>query len=714
MISCGLLMGLVMVLAQSQQIQFDSYLIFSDKQQQLRLFISYILYFIPFFTGALAIGLIFIKRVEHIGKFYFANLLGSGAGGILALGMISSLMPATLSALAGMLPVVAGLFITTSRFSITRIYAILSLFILVFLFLYPPKLSLSQFKSLSKTLNLPDSEIMWKKTSHHGLMQLVSAPALRFAPGISLAYTEPIPVVRGVFNNGNWFGPLLFGNQLDTLMLMRYTTNNLPYVISSPRKVLILNARTGLEIDHALKNGSKEVVGIEPHTLIPPLLKHFQVKWFEDNRVNFVTSEPRSYLRRDTSSYDLIVIPTLNSFGGNSGLNALEQQYVLTTENIKDLWNKLTDKGAISITVWMDYPARYALKVLSSFSESLRQMGIRDVEKHVIAIRNWGTITFLIQRTPINFQEKQRIVDFCDEMMFDPLLLPGYNLKDREVYNLIQDKSLKDNLQKILSGDYTQFVSEYDFNVNPTSDDRPYFYQFLKLQSIARLSATFGNQLVPYFELGYLIVILTFFQIILAGLFLIILPLFKIGWKGDNKAKVLLYFGALGLGFMFVEMVLIQQFTLYLGHPIYATALVITALLVLSGIGSYRSENIVNIKSKLIRILMSITLLLIIYAFILTPVLQITISLSLVWKILIFLIIIAPVAYLLGMPFPVALKYYTSANNLPWAWGINGYFSVVSAVSVVILSVEFGFVTVMIIAALAYFLALSIAWYWKS
>ena len=255
MISCGLLMGLVMVLAQSQQIQFDSYLIFSDKQQQLRLFISYILYFIPFFTGALAIGLIFIKRVEHIGKFYFANLLGSGAGGILALGMISSFMPATLSALAGMLPVVAGIFITTSRFSITRIYAILSLLILVFLFLYPPKLSLSQFKSLSKTLNLPDAEILWEKTSHHGLIQLVSAPALRFAPGISLAYTDPIPVVRGVFNNGNWFGPLLFGNQLDSLMLMRYTTNNLPYIISSPRKVLILNAGTGLEIDHALKNG---------------------------------------------------------------------------------------------------------------------------------------------------------------------------------------------------------------------------------------------------------------------------------------------------------------------------------------------------------------------------------------------------------------------------------------------------------------------------
>jgi len=158
MISCGLLMGLVMVLAQSQQIQFDSYLIFSDKQQQLRLFISYILYFIPFFTGALAIGLIFIKRVEHIGKFYFANLLGSGAGGILALGMISSFMPATLSALAGMLPVMAGLFITTSRFSITRIYAILSLLILVFLFLYPPKLSLSQLNSQVQNMVLIDCQ----------------------------------------------------------------------------------------------------------------------------------------------------------------------------------------------------------------------------------------------------------------------------------------------------------------------------------------------------------------------------------------------------------------------------------------------------------------------------------------------------------------------------------------------------------------------------
>jgi len=712
MILCGFLMGIVPVLAQTKGLQFDSYLLFNDGGQKLKLIFTCFLFFTPFLCGALVIGLVFIKEVSRIGKLYFANLVGSGLGGILALAMIWVFMPKNLPALTGILPIIAGLTLNTGKLALNRILALLSSLFLIILLVNPPELKLSQFKNLSKTIILPDARILWEKSNPHGLLQMVNAPSIRYAPGLSLTYQHPVPIVKAVFNNGNWFGPLR--NSVDPGILMKYTSNDLPYRISSPQKILVLNAGTGLDIEHALINEITAVVGIEKHSLMPELLKYNQTAWIGDKRVNYIITDERSFLRRDTLLYDLIVFPNLNSFGGNSGLNALEMEYSLTEESLIDLWNKLSpEQGMLAFTVWLDYPARYPLKVLSSIRHVLDQFKVGDIKKHIIAIKSWGTITFLVKKLPFNPDETKNTLLFCDEMMFDPVLLPGVDIHQREVYNELQDDDL--HFEEILSEDHRQFLDQYDFKIKPASDDRPYFYQFLKLTSIVRLSSFFGGQSVPYFELGYLIVILTLLQVLVAGLFLIILPLFKIGWKGSQKVGTLFYFGAIGVGFLFVEMVLIQRFTLYFGNPIYSTALVLTTLLFFSGIGSFWAESVASEKKGLIKILFIITIWLLIYAFILTPLLQTSIALILPLKILIFLLIIAPLGYLMGMPFPMALKFHTSVENIPWAWGINGYFSVISTILAIVLSVEFGFSSVMLFSAGAYLLALLAShYYFKS
>ncbi len=209
--------------------------------------------------------------------------------------------------------------------------------------------------------------------------------------------------------------------------------------------------------------------------------------------------------------------------------------------------------------------------------------------------------------------------------------------------------------------------------------------------------------------------IVTLIQITIASFLLIILPLVKLGWRGSNKFNIILYFTGIGLGFMFVEMVFIQRFILYFGNPVYSVSAVITTLLIFSGIGSYFSNSIVTKAKGLLVILMLIVILLFIYSFIFTPVLQQTVHWQLPFKVFIVLLLTAPLAFLMGIPFPAGLAKISKNNEaeVPWAWGINGCVSVISTALATIVSVQMGFIWVMIFAALAYCLPLMVQARWR-
>jgi hypothetical protein len=299
-------------------------------------------------------------------------------------------------------------------------------------------------------------------------------------------------------------------------------------------------------------------------------------------------------------------------------------------------------------------------------------------------------------------------MDFCDDMFFDPAILPGLDPDDRSHYNAMQDEQFFEYIDQIISSDRDAFYRDYVFNIRPASDNRPYFSQFLKWQSLNHLTEQYGAQTMPFFEIGYLIVVITLVQIIIIAVILIILPLFRLGWKGRERSWTIWYFGGLGLGYMFAEITLIQRFTLYFGNPIYSAAAVISFMLVCSGVGSYFSSRLRPVQNTFFLILGVIIIILVAHAFLLTPILQNTISWHLGGKVLVAFVIIALPAFLMGMPFPIGLRFLSHRNEeaVPWAWGINGCLSVISAALATIVAVEIGFVWVMGMAALAYGISL--------
>ena len=725
MILSGLSMAVSVSVAQAGSIRFDSYLLFANYSHLWKLLITYLLFFIPFFLGALAIGIVFVKHIEKIGTLYFANMLGSGIGGIVAIFLMWIFFPHKLPAVIASIAFLAGIIIVPKehRNSFTIVVTITTA-VLAFFYISPTQLVFSEYKSLSKTLNLPGTKIILKDKSPYGLIDVVSTPYLRYAPGLSIKYPGTVSVENAAFNNGEMIGPLIRGKN-DSLNYLLYTTDNLPYSIAERKNILVLGAGTGRQVKSALLNNAETVVAVEPNKALMNLLEGKlapKVDFLYQNKfIQLRNISPRTFLLSTNQKFDLILLPTVDAFGGTSGLSALQEQYILTTESFNEMLGLLNRDGVISISSYIDYPYRNPLKILATVAEVFELRKIKYPVKHIAAIKNWNTITFLIKKDPLNSSEIDSVRSFCDRMNFDAVLLPEITNEEREKFNKLQDTTLYSILDKILQSkdEREKLYEEYSFNIRPATDNQPYFSQFLQWKTIPLLADLFGNQSVPFFEVGYLLLYLTFFQIIILAVLLIIIPLFKLGFRGKDppalnsfggasKLKTLFYFSGLGLGYMFIEIILIQRFTLYFGNVIYAAALVVCLMLVSSGFGSLVSQKITPKPYRIIIIVAIIVISLMIYALFLSGWIKTTIGFSLTAKIILSFIWIAPPAFFMGMPFPLGLKILSASNDslIPWAWGINGVFSVVSVVLATIIAVELGFVWVMVFAIGGYLLVL--------
>ena len=302
-------MALVTGIAQGPWVRFDSLLMFTGLRPLLKLFLTYGLYLFPIFLAALAIGMIFVRAAADIGRLYFWNLAGSGAGGAAMIGLMWLFPPPVLPGLAALMALAGALFVLPEglcgpAFAPNRVgrpdcspppagdaagqpfsdssphpgkgwqralvaAALLSGLAAALAVIRPPVPVLSEFKGLSRALHLPGARITSERTSPYGLMQIFSSPALRYAPGLSLTYLEKIPVGKAVFNNGDWFGavvPRQGGAFLD------YTTGALPYALERRHSVLILDAGSCSLVPQALGQGASRITAVEPHPVILSLL----------------------------------------------------------------------------------------------------------------------------------------------------------------------------------------------------------------------------------------------------------------------------------------------------------------------------------------------------------------------------------------------------------------------------------------------------------
>lgn len=703
LIVTAILIPVVVGIANSEAVRFDSLLIFQDSRHIGKLILTYFIFFLPFLTGALAIGMSFSKFADQIGKIYFSNLIGSGIGGIIAIFFMQWIIPEQQSFAVAILAFVGGIVsLPKNKKKLIRIIVPLSTLILIILFFYPPRLTPSEYKDISKTMLLPDAKVEYRKSTPHGFVEIVSSPVLRYAPGVSLAYRDSFPVRKVVFNNGNWMGCLLPQPlEANETNILDYTPQALPYHIENIKNALIINAGTGENVLLAL---SHQVARITANETNPEIFNILRQSFEGFYQVQPYQTMPRTLLTPDTNKYDLIELPIVGSFFGNSGLNAVEPRYELTIEALREMWNKLSEKGMISLSCWMDYPVRNAYRLLATISLLLDENDIAHPPHHVVAIRSWCAITFLVKKSPFKRDEINKVRLFCENRMFDPLVLPEKQEIERDKYNILQDTTFFTHIDQLLSHKKETLIRQYPYRIHPTTDDRPFFFQFVRFKQIPQLISSIREKNFPFLDIGYVLIILTFVQIVFIAAIFILLPLSFRPWKSRNKKWVLMYFSGLGLAYMFLEMVFIQHFTFYFGEPTYAASATLGILLFTSGLGSYYSGKFQNNKKMRLAIPLVIAAILVLYAFVLSPILTATIGIALPLKITIAVVLLGTLGFFLGMPFPIGIDYLSGKNtdDIPWAWALNGYFSVISTVLATIISVELGYLLLLSMAAFIY------------
>ncbi|UCE93427.1 MAG: hypothetical protein JSV73_11580, partial [Flavobacteriaceae bacterium] len=617
MISSGLIMSVAVRVSRMDFLLFDSYLLFVDPSQFGRLLGSYLLFFLPFFMGSMALGLIFVKKVAQIGTYYFADMFGSGFGGALGVLLLWYLGPADLPWVIALLPVIGGLLIInkSKRYPLIA-YSVLVVLSCIFQGYRSFDIKTSQFKSISYALNLPDAEIEYETSSPYGLVQVVASPMQRYAPGLSLNYSEAINPSKVVFNNGNWFAALPQKTQTQQASVLNYTTMALPYGLENPTEVLIFHAGAGFEVAHAIENGASRIYAVEPNESVTELIKGPYARqtdslYFKEE-VSLYNTTPRSFLKQTDQTFDLIQFPLSGSFGGSVGLNALHEENLFTAEALLEMWHKLSPEGMIAFSSYIDLPPRITLKNAALISGLLEQLEITDPLQHVAAIRSWATLSYVVKKTALNQTDIHKVIEFCDQNGFDPMLLPGF--KSTEAHNSFENEETFELIRGMFGPERDQLIEANDFNIKIPSDDRPYFFQFLKLKNITDQWEKLGER-AAFLELGYLIVLVTLLQVFILAIVLIMLPLFKLGFSGGAKAWVLLYFSGLGLGYMFLEIVLIKHLVRFLGHPIYAVAAVISVMLLCSGLGSLYSSRFKLSKKVVRNITALISCIILIYVF---------------------------------------------------------------------------------------------------
>ncbi len=710
----GLSMMVAFQITRLELFRFDVYLLFVERAQFPILAANYIIYFIPFFTGALAIGILFIKHASRIGTYYFSNLIGSGAGGLLVLFIFGNIYPQQVPPLVGLLSVLAGLAGISRRYSLLQIAAgTIAILTALLMLRTPADIEISEYKDLANTMNLPEAEIVHSQPDIHGLIEVAASPALRFAPALSLSYTDDVPVKKNVFVNGNYYGVIPKYESGQTSHILDYTTRALPWQFDHHNKILMLQAGEGAPLSQVFTHQPAHVDATITNKGVVNMLQNEFAEasggLFLHDSLDIHTLEPRTFLAsKAAKDYDLIHLPQQGAFGGTAGIRALQENYTMTLESFSLMWQSLKPDGMITVSAWVDYPARTNLKLLATLAQTARNHGIESPKEHIAAVRSWGTITYVLKKSPITTKETKTIREFCETMFFDPLLLPAIESDERDQFNQIEDDAFFSYVDRVMEGD-SEFMESYGFMIDPATDNKPYFSQFIELGNLKQLSKIFGQDQLPFMELGYLVVLVTLVQSTILALLFILLPLFRLRKSHRSKSGTLLYFAALGLGYMFVEIILIQRFVLYFGQPVYALSAVISTMLIASSVGSLLTNRIPATPWSLAGTGMIIAILLTGYAFFLTPLLQWSIASPLPLKIVISLLLIGVPAFFKGMMFPFGIRYLSAydSGQAPWAYGIDGSISVISTSLATIIAVESGFMVVMAVAVICYIAAFS-------
>ena len=486
----------------------------------------------------------------------------------------------------------------------------------------------------------------------------------------------------------------------------------LAYTLRPERKTLIIGTGGGRDVLTALKYGSRDIDAVELNPLMREVVNEkfgdFTGRLYARPEINFTIDDGRHFVRNTEKEYGLIQLSLVDTWASTAaGAFALSENTLYTKEAFFDYFHHLAPDGVLTVSRWLADPPRETLRVVSLARAALRESGVTDPGRHILVAgtpplrRSHRFASVIVSRTPFTDAELANAKAWVEERGFEILYFPGMPVEP--LFSKIATMPW-DDLQK--------FFDSYELDISPTTDDRPFFFNTVRPRDFFKIWDDKPGRVGVHLLAQVLIIVMALVSLFMLG------PLYLRRRSAlsavEPKARwsTLGYFAALGSGFMLVEVALISNFILFLGHPIYALTAVLCTLLISAGMGSLWSGRHVEGGHEALRRLIGFALI---------GIVALTLILEFVFTKLVgapFLLCIAltiatlgPVGFLMGMPFPLGLRLLDRhgpewAALIPWVWGINGATSVLGSILAITVAINFGFRATMLVGLVIY----GIAW----
>src|SRR4029077_209709 len=485
----------------------------------------------------------------------------------------------------------------------------------------------------------------------------------------------------------------------------------------------IIGPGGGVDVLRAVANGSPSVTGIEINPIIANSIMRdryadYSYHLYARPEVHLHVTDGRSFVRNAKQEFDVVQMTLVDTWASTAaGAFALSENSLYTVDAFREYFEHLKPDGMVAVTRWEFREPREALRVVSVATEALHQLGVPDPAKHFIVVSEGDLdedglpVVVLAKKSPFTPEEEALVRDHLD------------NTDDLVALYTPSNPGNNPFSALIARNDPGAFANGYPYNVAPDNDNAPFFFFTLKTDQVLRNRQRHGIDWKV--NLGVVVLGLVF-VISLVAVFASRLVPRALGGGRRQRFLPLLYFVAVGLGYILVEIAFIQRFVLFLGHPTYALTVVIFLMLLSSGAGSLVSRRWLSDTARcwipLVLLLVAIAL----YTGVLPALLSSLIGLPFPAKLVVSGIVLVPLGFAMGMPFPTGLRRFaqTSTPELPatefgepattednaveWAWAMNAASSVLGSVLAMVIAIHFGLNITLACGGAAYLLALAL------
>jgi hypothetical protein len=706
---------------------FDSYSLAWQRRQLLYFLLYYVSLALPFLCAGVGIGAALARAQGRGNLVYAANLMGSAAGVLIALAAmwLSGVAGAVVvSALIGLLP--ALLMQRSRRWRLPAagvVIAGLVVFSLLTMFNLadraPLGMTISPYKGLSYALHYPGSRTLFSRWSSTSRVDVIADAGTHNLPGLSYAYAGTPPAQRGLSVDADSVQPLTLAvpSQFDAAA---YLPEAVAFQLRPGAIALVLQPAGGLAVMQALAGDAVVVVAVQDNPLVRRAAAATNPEdAYSQPRVETLLEGIRQYLRRGSGHFDVVFFPLTDAYRPvASGAYSLAETYGLTVEAFEDALNRLAPEGILVATRWLQIPPSEDLRLVATVSEALAHRGVAQPGRVTIAYRGIQTLTVLAKPDGWGEQELERVRAFCSSRKYDLVWAPDISPEETNRFNRTPTsahyEAVRDLFAAFPQGEKA-FYGRYPFAIAPATDDHPFFFHFFRWSQTPSVLATLGRTWQPFGGSGYLVLVALLCLVLALSAVLILLPLVfrrQVALRQRERGlrlRVAGYFGLLGLAFLFIEVPFVERWILLFGQPIYAFTAAVLTILLFSGIGSALTSS----KRVPARAVFAGLVILAGAAALAGPHLERAIV---GWpdpaRTAVAVAGLAPLAILMGMPFPFGLAWLERAapGLLPWAWGINGCASVVASVLAAMLALTSGFTIVLMAGAACYACAGALIW----